>query len=323
MLRHFLLALALVLSASPLLAQTYRWPCNDSLDPLLSILVEWSAECDSSLDYGFVVSVTGAGLSVAYDPATGLTMAPRQKLLWPGNAFIALDSTYVPLIPRNWNEAESLLVQGMDSRTRQLLYGPEPVVLTGVDTSFGPPWFFVSMCDSAGAISAIWDRSDFLRTWWRWADLPGANSIWPMPQATTTRLGRRVVHACMRHLVLAARPDSLGKQHFGLSALAAAQLYLDLPPGSPKALRQMAGLRAAAADFLERAVDLWPPAKREPVRLASFFLQKDSEAWLTLAAVSGTWTSYDAGQRAEWLVRLADWETKAAVALDQIVSKAE
>lgn len=324
MLLHIFFALVFVLGASPIFAQTGpQGPCDDSLDALLSVLVAWSTEVDSSLDYGYVACATGAGLTLTYDVASGFTIAPRQKLRWPGNLFISSDSAYSPWQPRSWNEAESLMVRVAESEERQLLYGPDPLVLTGVDTSFGAPWFFLSHCDSGVASSVVWDRVDFRAVWWRWADLPGANWIWPVPKNMTIKLGRKIVHAGMRNLVLAARPDSLGTQYYGLSALTHAQIYPEVPPGSTSELRRLARLRIATADFLGRAADFWPPAKREPVRLAAFFLQKDAEAWLTLSAVSGTWSSYDSGQRSEWLASLADWETKAAVALDQIISSSD
>ena len=124
----------------------------------------------------------------------------------------------------------------------------------------------------------------------------------------------------MRNLVLAARPDSTESQRYGLAAVSLAKAQPDRVPGSAAALSGIAALRKATAGYIEGVIELWPPARRDPVKLAAFYLQKDAEAWQTLAAVSGDWTSYDAGQRTEWLTSLLDWETKAAVALDQIVS---
>jgi hypothetical protein len=316
-----LFALSLLLWAAPAGAQALALHCGEVQDDLLAVLTSWCGARDSTLDFPLVASATGAGLAVAYAPDAGFELVARQKLLWPGNLLTAIDSDYAPVIPFGWSDAESLLVAHAMASRSLLLFGPTAAVVTGVDTSLGAPWFFVVLCDSGSEVTPIWDAGDLRSRWWRWTDLTAANTVWPLPPSPTFKLGRKFIRTAMRNLVLAARPDSSDLRHFGLAALALAKTRPDRAPGLATSLGQISALRRATAGFLERSVEYWPPKRRDPLKLAAFYLQKDAEAWQTLAAVSGDWLSYDPAQRTEWLSSVLDWETKAAVALDQIVSQ--
>jgi hypothetical protein len=322
--RRLLLAFGLALIvAGASRAQGPTDPCADSSDPLLGVLAAWVHAEDSTLGYDYCAFATGASLSLGYSVSEGLVLPLRQKLLWAGNLFSLSDSLYVPELPGSMAEAHSLLIAAAIAGEPSLLLARQPLVIYGADSSFGDPWFFVAFCDSTGIDSTIWDRSDLRSAWWRWTDLSGANTIWRRPQNLAVKLGRSAVRRGMRSLVLAARPDSSATQHFGLSALQAAQMRPHDRPGAPERLLQITRLRAAAASFLTEQIDLWPPSQRDPVKLAAYYFQKATDAWRTLATVATTWDSYDEAQRRDWLAAVAEWETKAAIALDEIVATGE
>jgi hypothetical protein len=294
--------------------------CSDALHPLLAQLSIWSQAADSGLDYRYCSFVSGASLALGYTSEEGFLLPPRQAALWPGHVFGTLDSLFQPIRAFRWAEAESLLVAGGGATRGALLLTDGPVVVTGVDTSLGAPWFFVSMCDSSDWVSAIWNSEDFKQNWWRRIDAPGARVIWVVPDSGAVAMGRSVVKAGMRHAVLAARPDSSGAVHYGLAACVAASLAPEVLPGGPAELQRITHLRQLAAEFLADHAELWPPKEREPIKLAAYYFQKSAEAWRTVSVVAQTWLDYDAGQRRDWLSAIREWETKAAVALDEIVS---
>jgi hypothetical protein len=298
-------------------------PCADSLHPLLTTLTGWVAAEDSSLGYDYCAFACGASLSLAYDARRGFTVAAEQQLLWPGNLFAIADSLYAPDRPTSMAAAAELLLEQTTAGRHCLLSAAEPFVVYAVDSSFGDPWFFVARCGDHRPDSTIWDTGDLRRLWWRWSDLPGANTIWIRPERVAPRIGRSAIRLAMRHLVLAARPDTTGGRHFGLAALQAALRQPERSPGDRFELLRLARLRAAAGAFLTAHADRWAPGEREPVRLAAFYFEKAAEAWRTVGTALETWDDYDVGQRTEWLVGLNDWETRAAVALDDIVSAAE
>lgn len=294
--------------------------CADTLDPMLAQLAVWTQTSDSGQSYRYCAFVSGASLALGYDPATGFRVPARQAALWPGNVFGAADSAFQPIRAFSWEEAESLLVAGA-SRTRGLMvFTDRPVVVTGVDTSLGAPWFFVSMCDSSRWDSAIWDRGDFKQQWWQRINTAGARVMWVVPDSAQVTIGRSVTRSGMRNSVLAARPDSADGAYYGLAASAAAAADPNAMAGRPEELQRLTSFRQLAADFLGQHAELWPPDERDPVKLAAYYFQKSAEAWRTLSAVAETWTAYDPGQRRDWLRAVNDWDTKAAVALDGIVS---
>jgi hypothetical protein len=322
--RPLLLVSGLVLvltGAAP--AQGPGDPCADSTDPLLGVLAAWVQAEDATPGYDFCAFATGASLTLGYTADEGLLLPLQQKLLWPGNLFALADSLYVPELPGSMTEAHALLLAAAFAGQPSLLLARRPLVIYGADSSFGDPWFFVALCDTAGVDSTIWDRADLRSAWWRWTDLPGANTIWRRPDKLSVKLGRSAVRHCMRNSVLAARPDSTATHHFGLAALQVVQMHPQQRPGTPERLLRITRLRAAAARFLTEQLDLWPPARRDPVKLAAYYFQKATEAWRTLATVAATWESYDLDQRRDWLAGVAEWETKAAVALDEIVTAGE
>lgn len=305
-------------------AQPSFQPCADSLDPLLGTLTSWALSADSSLDYGSVAFLTGAALSTGYTQAAGFHIPLRHQLLWPGNLFLLFDSTYSPPVPSSWKEAESLLVANAAAERRQLvLTRVGPRMIRHADTSLGTPWLIMTLCDSSRADSTIWDLADFRAHWWWWSDHPGTNTIWTFPKPRKLKVGRNTVRAGMRNAVLIARPDSTGGERFGIAALNAASARADMRPGSAAELARITRLRQAAADFLTEHVDNWPQKQREPVKLAAYYLLKAAESWRTITAVSEAWADYDMAQRSDWLAALVDWETKAAVALDQLVGESK
>lgn len=321
MVRIAILSLIFAICAATPGARAQSAACADSLDPYLSVLAEWSAGFDSSLDYAYCTFVTGAAFAAGYTPERGFFVPARQEVLWPGNLFQLHDSLYAPVRAFRREEAESLLTTQALAGTRILLAAARPVVVSGCDTSLGAPWLFVEYCDSGRSESSIWDLGDLRIRWWSRGEVPGAHLIWPFPKKGKAGLGRSGVLAGMRNTVLAARPDSTGATRYGLAALSAAVGFADTLPGSWETLSRMTTLRQQAADFLTEYSELWPPSEREPIKLAAFYLQKDAEAWRTLSTVVASWESYDHGQRRDWLGAVQDWETKAAVALDQIVSQ--
>jgi len=293
--------------------------CSDTLHPLLAQLSTWVYSSDSALSYRYCVFVSGASLALAYTEADGFTVPLRQAALWPGYVFETLDSLYQPVRAFSWSEAESLLVADA-ARRGVLLLTEQPVVVTGIDTSLGAPWFFVSMCDSSEWVSAIWDRADFKQTWWQKMESPGARVLWPVPDSSSIKIGRQVVKTGMRNAVLTARPDSSSGLYFGLAASIAAAQTPGAMPGAAGELRLITQLRQMGSEFLAAHAELWPPDRREPIQLAAYYFQKSAEAWRTVSVVVDTWLDYDAGQRRDWLAAIRDWDTKAAVALDEIVS---
>ena len=296
--------------------------CEDSLDPVIARLAQAVGETDGQPGYSYCAFASGAALSVGYRPDSGLHLPLKQILLWPGNVFSVADSNYLPGLPGTTREAHEILLSAVTSGSWCMIYAREPVVVYAVDSSFGDPWYFVARCAEGRLDTTIWDASDFRARWWWWTDWPGVNTIWPIPRHAAPELGRVAVNTGMRNLVLAARPDSTAGARYGLAALEAARAQPDGFPGLQQTLLRMAVLRSAAADFIAAAVDLWPPARREPISLAAYYLRKDAEAWRTLAAAAFSWQQVEEGERIDILSGVLEWETRAAVALDEIVSQA-
>ena len=301
-----------------LFAQERFSPCADSVDPLIGLLAQRAREADPELGYGYASFASGAALAAGWTSETGLHLPLRQKLLWTGNLFHLADSAYLAYQPRSLVDAEEVMLDAVAKDGHCLILTTDPVLVHAVDSSFGEPWFFVAFCTGTGVDTTIWDRADFRTHWWWWTDEPGANSIWFEPEVATPTLGRRAIVSAMRNLVLSARPDSSAGIWYGLSAVNMCRSSSGVP-GDAQTLARMAALRGAAAGFLARQADLWAPSDREPIKLAAYYLRKDAEMWRTIAVAATDWSSFDVGQRDDWLAALADWETRAAVALDEII----
>lgn len=300
-------------------AQPLLDPCADTLDPLVVSLAQWVGR-GSAADYNYSVVGSGAALTLAYAPTVGFNLPPQKRLLWPGNLLALADTTYAPEVPGSLATAQTRLLTMITAGRKALVLTPEPVFIYAVDTSFGDPWFFVTSCRAGQVDTSMWDSGDLKRRWWFWDDDPGANSIWWRPEKARPPRGRQVLLSGMRHCVLAARPRTEGSIRLGLAAFEAGQ---DLrSPGAPAELVRIGVIRRAASTYLLSELELWPPDRREPVRLAAYYLQKAAESWTELSHQADDWPILSAQRREELLTAVQTHETAAAVAFDEIVSSA-
>jgi len=189
------------------------------------------------------------------------------------------------------------------------------VYVYGADSSLGEPWFFVAIGGPTSADSALWDAADLKRHWWFWCDEPGANTIWPRPEAARAPRGRKAVQDGIRNCVLAARPRP-GRISTGLAVYE----FLPASPGHPTELLRLSAIRKAAARYLQEELELWPPAEREPVKLAIYHLEKAAAAFRELSERASDWQLTSDVRREELVSALSAHETGAAVALDGLVS---
>ena len=287
---------------------------------LLDVLKHWTTgEGDFDAE-GYCAFMSGAALSAGYSESTGLTLPISQKLLWPGRILALSDSTHVPELKSTFRAAVDYLLTEASDSTPCLILQPRPYVVTGVDTSLGVPWFIIVDMGASVRDTLIWDIADLRSKWWRWSDQAGANAIWQHRAAMRPTLGRHAVQEGMRSLVLTARPDSNLDMHYGLNALAALAANPLHTPGNTETLLYMSRLREIAGTFLTSQLDRWPPGDRDPIKLIAYYFKKDADAWRTLATVSASWLDYDTDQRADWIAAALDWETRTAVAMDEIVS---
>lgn len=289
---------------------------------LLDMLQQWSRGEGNFDAEGYIAFASGAALSAGYSESTGLTLPIRQKLLWPGRILALSDSTHIPVLKSTFSEAVDYLMTEASDSTPCLILQPRPYVVTSVDTSFGAPWFIILDMGASVRDTVIWDIADLRSKWWRWSDQAGANTIWQHRVAMVPPLGRHVLQEGMRNLVLSARPDSMFEMHYGLNALAALAANPSHSPGNTETLLYMSRLREIAGTFLTSQLDRWPPGDRDPIKLIAYYFKKDADAWRTLATVSASWLDYDTDQRADWIGAALDWETKTAIAMDEIVSAA-
>lgn len=286
----------------------------DTLDPLLSRLSSW-VDREVASSYGYTAVASGAALAIGYRADSGYHLPAPLKLLWPGNVALLADSTYVAVPPPSVASAQLALVTALKQGGGALLITPDPVLVYGVDSSFGEPWFLVARGGTVSADSAMWDAGDLKRYWWRWSDEPGANTIWPLPQQARAPRGRKAILEGLRHCVLAARPQA-GETATGLA------VYDVVPvrPGPPAELVRLAVIRTSAARFLQHELELWPPAERERVLLVVYYLEKAAQAWRGLAERAPDWELTSAQRKEDLLSALSANETSAALALDALVS---
>lgn len=295
-------------------------PNQGYADRLLEVLQQWTKGEENFDAAGYCAFASGAALSAGYSASAGLHLPVRQALLWPGRILVLSDSTNIPRLWSTFREAADYLLTQASDRTPCLILQPRPFIVTSVDTSLGTPWFIMTDMGQDDRDTVIWDIADLRSKWWRWSDEAGANTIWQHRVAARPALGRHMLQEGMRSLVLSARPDSVFKSYYGLAALAALQANPSHIPGNPVILMYMSRLRELAGTFLTSQLDRWPPGDRDPIKLIAYYFKKDADAWRTLATVSAGWLEYDADQRADWVTAALEWETKTAVALDEIVS---
>jgi hypothetical protein len=297
-------------------AQPTRAAGADTLDPLLAHLAGW-ADVNPKDSYPYTVVASGAALAIGYRPDSGFHVPASLRLLWPGNVCLLADSAYVSMSPHSLTSAQEMLLSALRSASGALLVTPEPVYVYGADSSFGDPWFFVVSGDASRSDTALWDSGDLKRKWWLWSDDPGANTIWPRPGKARAARGREAVLAGLRNCVLAARPKT-SEVSTGLAAFDVAVTR----PGARDELQRLAVIRRAAASYLSTEQELWPPAEREPIRLAVYYLEKSAQAWRDLAERSPDWELTSAERREELLTAVRTHETSAALALDAFFSPA-
>ena len=294
-------------------AQTSAVPA-DTLDPLLSRVASW-VDANPARAYGYAALASGAALSIGCSADSGYHLPVSLKLLWPANLILVADSNYVAIQPHSVSSAQKEILSVLHNGGAVLLLASQPVYVYGADSSLGEPWFFAATGGPLNADSALWDAADFKRNWWLWCDEPGANTIWTRPKSAKAPRGRRAVEDGIRHSVLAARPCP-GRLPTGLAA------YDVVPrtPGNSSELLRLSVIRKAAARFLQDELELWPPAEREPLKLAVYHLEKSAEAFRELAMRTADWQLTSDVRRDELISAVSSHETGAAVALDGLVS---
>jgi hypothetical protein len=313
-----LVSLLWALVAAPSVHAQPVAPAVDTLDPLLATLAGWCGP-DQESAYGYTAVASGAALAAGYGADAGYHLPARLKLLWPGNVCRLSDSTYVPARPESVARASQTLLAVLKTGRGALLINPSPLYVYGADTSFGDPWFFVVSGGNARPDTGLWDSGDLKRDWWLWSDDPGANTIWPRPAQVRAPRGRRAVLEGLKQCVLAARPNTGVNTSTGLAAFEVTDV---VNPGKAAELRRIAAIRLAASAYLGGELELWPPAEREPIKLAVYYLQKSAQAWSDLADRASDWALLSAERREELLSALRSHETSAALAFDALVSPA-